>query len=289
MTERRRVDEDGRAAAFHLRRRQQASLADDYFQQALDALRDAASADALWRRELPPHYGQDSILGPIQQRMTAVNERMTSLRASVLFSALAVEATANQFLAIVLSPADVKTVDRLPTLDKLLIGPRLAGVETPFERGRDPMQTLKRLFDARNALVHPKPGKAATHAHVLMSAQDLATFGPKATVAYIAAAAHTGVLLGELLTYKLTFAATANNIWTWRVVLDEHLRRFPNDIRELPPPDERPIRDLLTQMEARSVDQAQLDPRSFQQRREESRAERLSTHRRPLGRYKPPG
>lgn len=276
------------AAAFQHKQRQEASLADGYFEQALDALRNAASADSLWRRELPPRYGQDSILGPIQQRMTAVNERLTSLRASVLFSALAVEATANQFLSIVLSPADVRTIDRLPTLDKLIVGPRLAGADTPFVRGSEPIQTLKRLFDARNALVHPKPGRAATHAHVVMTEHDLATYGPKTTVEYLVAGAHAGVLLGDLLTYKLTFAATASNIWTWRAVLDEHLRRFPDDIRALPAPDESPVRELLVQMEARAVHQAERDPRSVEQRLNESRAERITRQRGPLKPYKPP-
>ena len=79
------------------------------------------------------------------------------------------------FLAIVLSPADVNTIDRLPTLDKLIVGPRLAGADTPFDRGREPMQILKRLMDARNALVHPRPGKAATLAHIVMTEDDART------------------------------------------------------------------------------------------------------------------
>lgn len=277
------TDPQERAERFHREQRAKASLADGYLEQALGALRDAASADALWRRELPPRYGQDSILGPIQQRLTAVNERLTFLRTAVLFSALAVEATANQFLPIVLSPADVNTIDRLPTLDKLIVGPRLAGADTPFERGREPMQTLKRLGDARNALVHPRPGKAATLAHIVMTEDDLRTHGPKAAVDYVKAAAHAGVLLSDLLHYKL-FGAVASNIWTWRVVLDEHLQRFPNDVRTLPDPDEPAVRDLLVQMEARAVANARRDGGTS----EERVRDRSERPRGPLRPYKPP-
>lgn len=72
------------------------------------------------------------------RRMTARQQRLTALRSSVLLSALAVEATVNQFLAIVLPPADVRTVDRMKTLDKLIVGPRLAGTTTLSTGGESP-------------------------------------------------------------------------------------------------------------------------------------------------------
>jgi hypothetical protein len=74
----------------------------------------------------------------------------------VLFAMLAAEAFANQYLQGHLSGEEFKAADKLPTLDKFILGQRLVRGESLMDRGREPAQTLKRLLDQRSALVHPK-------------------------------------------------------------------------------------------------------------------------------------
>jgi hypothetical protein len=169
------------------------SVAGVYLEQSLDALRDSSSPDALYV-ELAPWYEGSTILGPIQAKMEAANRRIKFLRASVLFAAIAAEAYANEFAAATLAPSDVAAIDRLPTVDKLLIAPRLAGLVSPLDRGREPIQTLARLVRARNLLAHPRPGQ--TGAYVLTTSdEDQLAFGPTAVAGYIEAVAHAAVLL----------------------------------------------------------------------------------------------
>jgi hypothetical protein len=130
------------------------SLADTYLLHALDEFRSAGSAEMLYR-EQPPWYSGDSILGPIQQRADALFARLRHLRATVLFAALAAEGFANEFLASHLSGRALAAADRLPTTDKLIMGPTLAGLDPPIAYDREPGQSLTALFRARNDLAHP--------------------------------------------------------------------------------------------------------------------------------------
>lgn len=80
-------------------------------------------------------------------------------RNSSLFSAFAAEAYVNEFLRKRLPRSDFNTIDRLPTVEKYLVGVALAGHKELFQRSSEPAQTLKLLFDTRNALAHPRPGR----------------------------------------------------------------------------------------------------------------------------------
>lgn len=82
-------------------------------------------------------------------------------RNCILFSALAAEAYVNAFLGGRVTGSDLEALDRLPTVEKYVIGLTYAEGEVVFDRGAEPIQTLKRLFSARDALVHPKPGRKA--------------------------------------------------------------------------------------------------------------------------------
>lgn len=167
--------------------RREPSHGDVYLEQALEALRDSSSADALYR-ELDPWHAEAKILGPAQANMDALNRRLRYLRSAVLFAGLSAEAYANEFLAATLASTDVESLDRLPTVEKLLIGPRVAGLVTPFDRGAEPVQSLVALFKARNRLVHPRPGQVGAYAHVT-KVDDITLFGPRAAVRYIEAVA----------------------------------------------------------------------------------------------------
>jgi hypothetical protein len=77
----------------------------------------------------------------------------------MLFAAFAAEAYVNEFIADHFTGRDVETLDRLSTTEKYVIAPRLALGAPLFERDREPLQTISKLFRQRDTLVHPKPGK----------------------------------------------------------------------------------------------------------------------------------
>jgi hypothetical protein len=99
-------------------------------------------------KELPEKFATDE--GTRSQTRFARN--------CILFSALSAEAYVNAFLAGRVLGSDLNALDRLPTVEKYVIGVRYAAGEVMFDRGAEPIQTLKLLFRARDALVHPKPG-----------------------------------------------------------------------------------------------------------------------------------
>jgi hypothetical protein len=78
-------------------------------------------------------------------------------RNSILFSAFAAEAYVNEFLTERLARADPDAIDRLPTVEKYVVGVTYAVGDRVFPRGAEPVQTLKVLFEMRNELAHPKP------------------------------------------------------------------------------------------------------------------------------------
>jgi hypothetical protein len=100
-------------------------------------------------RELPEEFATDE----------GTRSQIRFARNCILFSAIAAESYVNAFLAGArMTGSDLDALDRLPTVEKYVIGVTYAAGEVVFDRGREPIQTLKRLFSARDALVHPKPG-----------------------------------------------------------------------------------------------------------------------------------
>ena len=85
---------------------------------------------------------------------------------------------------------------------------------------------------------------------------------------------HCADILGDLLHYRFTFAAIAGSIFKWKDILYEHLKRFPEDIRQLPEPDEPPVRDLHIKMLVHAGAQAERDPRTREERVADARASR---------------
>jgi hypothetical protein len=142
---------------------------------------------------------EESIFVPLQHRIDAGTRRLRVLRSSVLYSALAAEAFANEFLNDVLNPADAEAVDRLPTPEKLLLGPRMASIPSPLSRGSEPAQTISKLFAVRNALVHPRPTGYSTLIQDVEE-RDERDLGPKAAGRYLLKVAEVIVLLNPLRT-----------------------------------------------------------------------------------------
>jgi hypothetical protein len=102
-------------------------------------------------RELPEGFGTDD----------GIRYQTRFARNCILFSALAAEAYVNAFLDSRVTGSDLDALDRLPTVEKYVIGVTYAESGVVFDKGAEPIQTLKRLFSTRDALVHPKPGRKA--------------------------------------------------------------------------------------------------------------------------------
>jgi hypothetical protein len=126
-----------------------------YLAQALDEFHRAGNAPDLWGVPVDDFHASDSVVfGPVQKRLNALNRRLQFLRSSVLFSAISVEAYANEYISDVLISSAVESIDPLPTPDKLMVGVQLAtGDDTLLTRGAAPMQEIVKLFKTRNRLV----------------------------------------------------------------------------------------------------------------------------------------
>ncbi len=224
-------------------------MASAFLEQALEALRDSASSDALYVET--PDYYDGSMLRPLQRRLTAHNRRLRFLRNSVLFSAISAEAAANEFIFACLNVADRADLDRLPTIEKLVEAPRRAGYAGELKRGAAPLQTLKGLSKARDRLVHPKPGDVVAYIspHTDLES-DQPIYGPRAGARYIVAVAHAMRLLRPLRPDRY-LDAPAPLIWENRQVLEEHVRLTGEAIGDVPSADAPPVRDLQQQMRDR--------------------------------------
>ena len=134
------------------------TMAGTHLRDSVRALRDAGSADALYApslRTCDPNaisYEDFSLA-----RDEAEGWRVTFCRRSLLFAAFAAEAYANDFLYEKWGGQDREALRKLSTVDKYAILSVLAGAKTVLERGREPLQSIKWLFDRRNELVHAAP------------------------------------------------------------------------------------------------------------------------------------
>jgi hypothetical protein len=131
-----------------------ATLSGDYLRQAMDALWMLGSA-----RNLYAVVEETEVPGLASVFEAAASRRRYTLACNVvLFSAFAAEAYVNEFLAAHLSGPDLDAIDRMRTIEKYIIGTRLAYGEQLFFRDREPYPDMKALFKQRNLLVHARPG-----------------------------------------------------------------------------------------------------------------------------------
>jgi hypothetical protein len=85
-------------------------------------------------------------------RDEAMGWRVTYCRRALLFAAFAAEAYANDFFYDRWTGQDRDGLERLSTVDKYALLPALAGAAV-LDRGGEPLQRVKWLFDRRNELV----------------------------------------------------------------------------------------------------------------------------------------
>lgn len=135
------------------------SMAGTHLEDALRALRDTGSSDALYDHKLRSIEPKEIDWREVGvARDIAESWRITYSRRALLFAAFSAEAYANDFLFEEWSGGkDRKALQALSTVDKYALLPGFAGRESVLDRGRDPLQRIKWLFDRRNELVHAKP------------------------------------------------------------------------------------------------------------------------------------
>lgn len=130
-------------------------------------------------------------------RVGAAGKRVGFARTAILFAALASEGFANEFLGEHLAPADVKAVDRLPTVEKYILGPRIVFGDRLFNRGHEPIQSIQELFGLRDKLVHAKPREVPERGSVFDDPADFAEYNPARAAKYIVAVADAALLLAS--------------------------------------------------------------------------------------------
>ncbi len=98
-----------------------------------------------------------------------------------------------------LGTSDFEAVDRLPTIDKYAIGPRLAFGRDLFDRGWEPLQTIRKLFEQRNRVVHPKPRTETITRAEALGWPEAKTYAPTRAVQYLLAVSQAASALDEVL------------------------------------------------------------------------------------------
>jgi hypothetical protein len=216
-------------------------LAGAHLDQAIDALGAAGDPDRLyprWARERAP----TDDLPRAMAILDALARRHTHLRTAALFAALAAEAYVNEFLATLLSGGDFRAVDRLPTIEKYVVGCRLALGEPLFVRGREPVQTIAALLKLRDKLVHPKPGYGPTRPYIDKTPgeteADFTAARAGRFIVYVAAAA---VILLKRARPEELIDIPATFIWQGRNTVFAHAMRVSGDLPPLDAPSEKPL------------------------------------------------
>lgn len=169
------------------------TMAGTHLADAVRALRDAGSADALYDPSLRATDPSDISYEDFSLATDAAEgERVTYSRRALLFAAFAAEGYANDFLYEKWDGKDRDALQRLSTVDKYALLPALAGATAALDRGREPLQTIKWLFQRRDELVHAAPrGRDLTY--------DPANHNPRAAAKSIVAVADAvSVLNGEV-------------------------------------------------------------------------------------------
>jgi hypothetical protein len=135
------------------------SMAGTHLEDALRALRGTGSADALYDHKLRSMNPKELDWPDVSvARDEAESWRITYSRRALLFAAFSAEAYANDFLFEEWSGGkDRAALQALSTVNKYALLPGFAGRGSVLDRGRDPLQRIKWLFDRRNELVHAKP------------------------------------------------------------------------------------------------------------------------------------
>jgi len=192
-------------------RERERSLAGTYLRLAIEHLHAAGSAPALFSRAFraDPNPTGTFVAVAVSDAKT---KQLDALRSAVLFSALAAEAYVNEFLARFLRGRDYEAVERMGTVNKYVIGTRLALGESLFMRTRNPAQTIEELFKLRHKLVHPKPGYAPPPGPGIITHQD-PEFTPKMAAKSICMVAAAAAIMVRRAYPEHPFDFPANLVW----------------------------------------------------------------------------
>jgi hypothetical protein len=243
-----RSENDDRAEG-EARRLEQITLGGSYLGQSVEELRASGSSDRLFEVLPASEEGRANVIrGPIGRRLALARQRECT-RSAVLFAILAAEAYANQYLQWHLTGEEFKAADKLPTLDKYLLGPRLVRGDSLLERGSEPAQTLKELLSKRSALVHPK-----LQAHGKGSQGNEAGVTPYDAARYIVAVADAA---GWLLANSAN--AESGKMFDMTVVTVDMERKIflsygKAATERLPEPTDDPVPDLMGEAWGRWLD-----------------------------------
>lgn len=182
-----RLPRDSDAAEFEER------LGEEYLSQAHEALLASVDPHHLYEQRARRRNADPALQAAA--RVLARKRRLRSARTSILFSALSIEATVNEFLGLGLRRADFAAVDKLSTIEKLMIGPRLVLGEPLFDRGKEPTQTVTRLMRLRNVLVHPKARPIRVAGDSRIDEPGFGDYNPEIAAQYLLAVARASSLL----------------------------------------------------------------------------------------------
>lgn len=194
------------------------TMAGTHLRDAVRALRNAGSSDALYEPELrvmdPSEVAYDWYT---LARDEAEGGRVSYSRRSLLFAAFAAEAYANEFLFARWEASDRDALQRLPTVEKYVLLSQLDGHAGKLTRDKDPIQRIKWLFQRRDELVHAAPkDKDLTYDpenhNPLMAAKCIVAVGDAASTLF--AEAVPGSVLSQVLVERqrlLDYGACATN------------------------------------------------------------------------------
>lgn len=207
-------------------------------------------------------FHSDTIFKGAQEVLTAKNRRLQLLRTSMLFSAIAAEAFANEFVDDTLGRNMAGTLDKLSTVDKLIVGAQLvAGNASPLDKGRQPMQDIAGLATTRDRLVHPKEkgGIAAWTQHVTQDDEN--RVGAAAAERAILAVVDLVVVCNPLQKHPNLHGGAAKRISMERKLLSAHGKKVGTLLGDLPSKEEAGTLPLFTQMEMRGSAACRSGPR----------------------------
>jgi hypothetical protein len=229
------------------------SLSGEYLQQSLNALHSAGDPHALWdaefrKAELHPE-------GEAVGFLLAQRRRIEFARNAVLFAALAAESYINEFLAARLDGRDFDAVDRMSTVNKYVLGTKLAMGEALFDREKPPVPALVDLFKTRNRLVHPKPGFGPPSIIGRADEYD-ELFAPSSVAWFVVMVAAAGCVLVTRAFGPKTMDIPASVIWPAHEVVLDYGRRAMT----LPDRGDEPEPSLFAQAMERFIDREGREP-----------------------------
>lgn len=248
-----RVEEEIAGAERPIRPR---GLASEYLRQAAEAFHAAGDPGHLYAQWRPDKVGPERFGWDFMRRW-AQAERLKFARNCVLFSAFSAEAFINEFLAAFdLSNTRLKELDRRPTIEKLLVGTAEAYGQACFRDDDELTVVLRKLFDLRNMLVHPKPGFGPPPS--LLDSND-AQVDERFAMSELADFVVMVGGVGDALTFRAygyeKFDIVGRTLWRARSAVNEYAERRS----DLPDPDE-PAESTIWNIVGEHLDQMQPMP-----------------------------